>query len=92
MLTVILDGEYDLASQSDVKEKLARAESERDVIVDLSKVSYLDSSCVAEILLFSKARRQRGLPQETVVVLPGTVAKVLEVTGVGKVCRIVYPA
>jgi anti-anti-sigma factor len=90
-VTIVFEGEYDLVAQRGVKEKLDPAIPEPDVVVDLTKVSYLDSACVAELLLFSHARRKRGLPPETIVVVPGTVARVLEVTGVTKVCRVVNP-
>lgn len=88
-LTLVFDGEYDLAGQRDFKKKLSSADSERDVIVDFSNVSYVDSSCIAELLLFSRGRRERGLPPETIYVTAGPVAKVLQVAGVAKICRVV---
>ena len=88
-LTLDFYGEYDLAGRRDFNQKLAVGETEPELIVDFTKVSYIDSSCVAELLLFSRARRERGLPPETVFVTAGPVAKVLEVSGVAKVCRVV---
>lgn len=88
--TISFGGEYDLAGQDDFKKKLAAAETQHDVVVDFTNVSFVDSSCVAALLLFNRARRERGLPPETIFVKTGPVAKVLEVTGVTKVCRVVF--
>ena len=87
--TLVFDGEYDLVGQRDFKKKLAAAEAEHDVIVDFTSVSYLDSACITELLLFSRARRERGLPPETIFVAAGAVSRVLEVAGVAKYCRVV---
>lgn len=87
--TLTFYGEHDLAGQRAFGEKLAAAKAERDVIVDFTGVSYLDSACITELLLFSRARRELGLPPETIFVTAGPVGKVLEVTGVGKLCRVV---
>lgn len=87
--TVVFVGEYDLAAQRDFKTKLAEAEEEHDVIVDFTNVTYLDSSCITELLLFSRSRRERGLAPETIFVAAGPVAKVLQVSGVTKLCRVV---
>lgn len=87
--TLVFDGEYDLAGQHEFKQKLAAAEAEPEVIVDFTCVSYVDSACVTELLLFSRGRRERGLPPETIFVSPGPVAKVLQVTGVANICRVI---
>lgn len=86
---IVFEGECDLATQGEVKRKLAAVDGAPDIVIDLTNVSYLDSACITEFLLFSRARRERGLPPETVLVTAGPVAKVLEVTGVAKVCRVV---
>lgn len=87
--TIVFGGEYDLATQHEVKRKLAQADGEADVVIDLTAVSYLDSACITELLLFGRARRERGLPPETIHVTAGPVAKVLDVSGVTKLCRVV---
>jgi anti-anti-sigma factor len=88
-VTVVFQGEFDLACRGDFKAKLTPAESDHEAVVDLTGVSYLDSSCIAELLLLSHARCERGLPPETILVAHGPVAKVLDVSGVGKTCRVV---
>ncbi|HEY1976863.1 MAG TPA: STAS domain-containing protein [Candidatus Baltobacteraceae bacterium] len=90
--TISFAGEYDLTDQREFKSKLAAAQAEHEVIVDFTNVSYVDSACIMELLLFSRTRRERGLPPETIFVTAGPVAKVLEVSGVAKVCRVVTQA
>lgn len=88
-VTVAFEGECDLETQDEVKRKLAAVDGEGDIVIDLTRVSYLDSACITELLLFSRARRERGLPPETILVTSGPVAKVLQVSGVTKLCRVV---
>lgn len=88
-VTVAFEGEYDLATQRDVKQKLDAVDAEAEVVIDLTSVSYLDSACITELLLFSRARRERGLPPETILVAAGAVSRVLDVAGVAKYCRVV---
>ena len=81
---VTLVGELDMAHASEVAETLdALADNSRPVIVDLSELTFIDSSGIHAIL--------RPRPQEGVVVLvcpPGNIQRVLSVTKIDRVLQV----
>jgi anti-sigma B factor antagonist len=81
MVVVVVEGELDLAAAPDFSAWLARAETSPApaIVVDLDRVSFMDSSGVHALLQFSVSERNRhrlgvtrGSPQ---------VQRLLEVTG-----------
>ena len=81
---VSLAGELDMAHASEVAETLdALADDSRPVIVDLSELTFIDSSGIHAIL--------RPRPQGGVVVLvcpPGNIQRVLSVTKIDRVLQV----
>jgi anti-anti-sigma factor len=77
---VLLDGEIDIAKAPDVRAELAGAVANEDfgLIVDLSEVTYLDSSGVT--VLFELADRLHSRQQELAAVVPSDalIRRVLE--------------
>jgi anti-anti-sigma factor len=55
-----LRGEHDLATRGALKETLARAGEGRDVLVDLSDCTFLDSTVLGVLLAFSLEREATG--------------------------------
>jgi anti-sigma B factor antagonist len=78
---VTLTGELDMAHAPTVAETLdALADTERPLVVDLSELTFIDSSGIHAIL--------RPRPQQGVVVLvspPGNISRVLSVTKIDRV-------
>jgi anti-anti-sigma factor len=80
-LVVALAGEFDLASAQLVDEELARAqESYAVVILDLSQVTFMDSSGLHVVLGVDARMRESG---STLRVVPGSpqVQRLFELTG-----------
>jgi anti-anti-sigma factor len=81
---VTLAGELDMAHAPQVAETLdALADASRPVIVDLSELTFIDSSGIHAIL--------RPRPQDGVVVLvcpPGNIQRVLSVTKIDRVLQV----
>jgi anti-anti-sigma factor len=78
---LILRGELDLASQSDLRDALvAEQRAGTAVIVVLDQLDYLDSAGIGELVKASKCARRVGRP---FVVTPGTgnVRRVLWISG-----------
>ena len=76
-----MDGEFDLAAAPALREQLAaaRAGGPRGVVVDMTEVTFLDSSALRELLRADAALRADGAP----LVLAGLrppVARLLELT------------
>jgi anti-sigma B factor antagonist len=88
---VSVSGELDLYVEKDLREALASAEllATPMVIVDLSGVSFMDSTACGILVAELKRRRRNGV--ELVVISNGNpVGRVLEVAGIDQIVP-VYP-
>ena len=63
-----LSGEWDIANHEQLAERLSEAVAHPDVIIDLTEVSYLDSTALREVVTFVK--RRAGMPDAVFVVPP----------------------
>ncbi len=89
-MIVVFAGEYDLACQKELRREFDRLHEQPNVVLDFSNVTYLDSTCIAELLILNKARKERGFTVETVVMPPGArIARLLDVAGLTKVFNVV---
>jgi anti-sigma B factor antagonist len=78
---VTLHGEHDLSSQQDLIEALAAASAKRDVLVDLSECTFLDSSVIAALFRARQKLNERGGRLELVIPESATtINRVAEVT------------
>jgi anti-sigma B factor antagonist len=86
---VMLDGEHDLSSAQPVSEALAKAGARRDVLVNLSGCTFMDSSVIA--MLF-RARTQLELHDRRLeLIIPehaSSVRRIAEVTVLNAIMRI----
>jgi anti-anti-sigma factor len=80
---VTLRGEHDLSSRPELMLALAAASEHRNVLVDLSESTFIDSSIISALLLTSKRLQGRDGALE-LVIPPAARAmhRVMEVTGV----------
>ena len=86
---VKLYGEHDLSSKQRLSEALAKASARRDVFVDLSECTFLDSS-VIEACYLARMKLESRDGQLELVIPPGasTVRRVAEVTRLAVFLRI----
>lgn len=74
-----LDGEWDLSRGNELREHLEAAVTHPRVVIDMSKVRYMDQYCVGMLLRARTQRVARGYPQAHVVLANGNVRRVLGV-------------
>lgn len=74
-------GEIDLASAPDLESHLGRCVKDGSVIVDLSDVSFIDSTGLRVLLTAHEAASERG-HQLGLVTVEGPVTKLFSLTGV----------
>jgi anti-anti-sigma factor len=79
-LIVSLDGELDIAQRDALDWKLKPAQFADPVILDLSNVSYIDSTALSAFVRLRKARIDKGYDPEVLVVANMNVRKVLALT------------
>jgi anti-sigma B factor antagonist len=86
---VKLLGEHDFSSKQRLSEALAKASSRRDVFVDLSECTFIDSSVIAA-LFTARTKLELRHGRLELVIPPGTsaVRRVAELTTLGAILRI----
>lgn len=67
---VALTGELDIAGKEALRETLSSARSTTGILLDLSRVSYADSTALTELLRFSLRCQERKIPMAMLVATP----------------------
>ncbi len=79
---VAVRGEHDLRTKAALAEALERASAQRNVLVDLSECSFMDSSVIGALLVASKRLEERDGRLEVVIAPEAhTVHRAAELTG-----------
>ena len=88
-LTLVLRGDLDAYTGPRFNQSLrsAVARTKGDVAMDMSDVTFVDSSGIAILVAVAKELRERG-SQLVIQSPPQMVAKVLEMTGVNRLVRL----
>ena len=69
---ITIEGQCDLTVGDRLKSALAEAEHASDLVIDLTKLSFMDSTCLSELLLLHKKRASSRRPPITMVIDPGS--------------------
>jgi anti-sigma B factor antagonist len=80
-------GEIDFTAREDLRAKLAPLTEAQAAIIDLSAVTYMDSSVLAELLYLQRSRHRLGRPAMWIVVSPA-VRRLFEVAGLQDVLAV----
>jgi anti-anti-sigma factor len=67
---VRLTGELDIGRRSELHDALTIGENARAVLLDLSAVTYADSTALGELLQFRDVAERRAIPVAIVVIAP----------------------
>ncbi|WP_195575318.1 STAS domain-containing protein [Paenibacillus sp. 1001270B_150601_E10] len=84
-LTVYLQGELDLAAASEFRSYMEPLTSDGDIslTLDLSKLSYIDSTGIGILISILKARKEMNAPFQ-IVQIPAQVQKLFDMIGISK--------
>jgi anti-anti-sigma regulatory factor len=85
----VFSGEYDVTCKRQWSEELDGLCSEPNVIMDFSEVSYLDATCITEILRMHARRHDKGFDRETVILGQPPVRKLFDLLKMNDVVRVV---
>ncbi len=86
---IVFSGEYDVSCRKQWRAELERLSCEPNVIMDFSNVSYLDATCVTELLRLHERRHANGFGRETVVMHRPLVRRLFELLQMQDVLRVV---
>ena len=89
-IVIVFAGEYDLACKDQLRHELEPLESERSLVIDFSEVTYVDSTCITELLKMDSARKAKGYETAVIVIKRGNaVRRIFEIAELSTVFRIV---
>lgn len=86
---MVFSGQYDVTCKRKWSAELEHLCAEPYVIIDLSNVSYLDATCVTELLRMHARRSGKGFDREIVILGQPSVRRVFELLSMQSVVRIV---
>lgn len=86
---IVFSGEYDVSCRKRWREELERLSCEPNVIIDFSDVTYLDATCMTELLRLHERRHANGFGRETVVLHRPLVRRLFELLQMKDVLRVV---
>jgi len=85
-LVVTLDqAEYDLSNCEELAKALEPTYDASTAIVDMTRVEYLDSTCLSKFLVMRKKRSDAGFPPSRLVITSRMIRRLFEVTGFDKI-------
>lgn len=85
---VVFRGEYDLACKDHLR-KFLESYIEPNLVLDLSEVSYVDSSFVTELVRFHRRRREKDFDPEVIVLAHPMVQRLFEILDLGSLFQVV---
>jgi anti-anti-sigma regulatory factor len=86
---MVFAGAYDVTCKRQWSEELEGLCSEPNVIIDLSGVSYLDATCMTELLRMHQRRRDNGFDRETIILGQAPVRRLFDLLKMDGVVRVV---
>jgi anti-anti-sigma factor len=81
-VVMVFEGEYDLASKALLRKALSALAPIEEVVLDFSAVTYIDSTALCELLLFSRERLAGGRERATLVIRDANVHRLVDIASV----------
>lgn len=87
---VVFAGEYDLANKEGLRRELRRLESSDDLVLDLTEVTFIDSTFISELMSLERARQAKNFARVTIASpAKSVVRRLFELTGVNSIVGLV---
>jgi len=82
LMVVVFEGEYDLADKALLRRALEAVTTVDELVLDFTAVTYIDSTALCELILFSRARTAEGRERATLVFHEPNMQRLLEISSV----------
>lgn len=86
---VVFAGEYDLATQDRLRQEFLEVHKEPELVIDLTEVSYVDSSFVTELVRLHRRRHEEVLNPEVIVLRHPMVRRLFDILSLENIFRVV---
>jgi anti-anti-sigma regulatory factor len=85
VIVALMRNEYDLASSADLGKELEATYSHPNVILDLSPITYIDSTCLSRLVAMGNHRRENGFGPARLVLPEGHLRRMFSVVQFDKI-------
>ncbi|HEY1978078.1 MAG TPA: STAS domain-containing protein [Candidatus Baltobacteraceae bacterium] len=86
---VVFAGEYDVGSKASLRTLLDRIAEIPDLVLDFREVTFIDSTCVTELLRMHTLRITNSLQRETIILGKTPIRRLFEVLDLYRVFNVV---
>lgn len=86
---MVFVGKYDVGGKEQLRADLDRLAALPAVVLDLSRVTYIDSTVITELMRLHNLRAERRLVPETIIVGGGHLKRLFDLLQLDKVFRLV---
>lgn len=76
---ITLEGEWDLSRGEELRRRLERGADHSDLVLDFSRLTYLDSTCIGMLMRLRTQRVAKGWRPGRAVLPNGPVLRVLQI-------------
>ena len=87
-VVLVLRGEYDIAAREALREAFGAVNDAHRLVLDLSAVTYVNSSVIEELVTLHAGRASAGLESEILVLANANLMRILEVLDLTRHFRI----
>lgn len=88
-VVVVFAGEYNLGSKGKLHRELSRLATKPRLVLDFSEVTYMDSTCIAELMRMEQRRSAAGFDAAHVVMQAPVLLRIFTVLTLDRVFRVV---
>lgn len=87
---VVFAGEYDIANKDGIQRTLQRFEASEGLVIDLTDVTYFDSTFISELIRLERTRKAQNFERTTIVApAKSVVRRLFEIAGLAPLFTIV---
>jgi anti-anti-sigma factor len=88
-VVVVFAGEYNVGSKQRLHREFSRLATKPRLVLDFSEVTYMDSTCIAELMRMEQRRNAAGFETASVVMKTPVLIRIFTVLTLDRVFRVV---
>jgi anti-anti-sigma factor len=88
-VVLVFSGEYHLSHKHQLRSELDALHDEPELVLDMTGVTYIDSTCIAELMMLQSYRTMANLPKVSIVQNASSVGRLFDILGIRSMFEVV---
>ena len=88
VVVAVFTGEYDLSHRAILRVELSALCEQPNLVLDMTAITYIDSTCITELMALQDRRLKAGLPATGIVLYAPSVRKLFTILSLGSIFKI----